>query len=413
MPYTEYNYLAHHGVKGMKWGVRRYRNYDGTLTSTGKERYSSDENVSKSLKKIYEKREQLQKDLDSLDKEGTASPVFKKRYLWSDTYTDEKFLREYGRTKEDAVKETKKATEKKLLRLSYREKLKKGEDLTEEEAKLCREDNIKKALLVAAVTGVTVYAAYKSGAVDTIKEQIAIRNGSLPKKTRLSEILEQDPTAGEVDHIIHEGFDFYRMSGWKQEDFSEANKIFVSGTDTDRDTYKAFLKDFHHTGKRFEAALRATKDLKVAGSRSQKKMLKELLEDEDYFEDLCQVIYKNYPDPVNRGRNFIDYAGKEAFMNEAYTHAIYNLHDKNSKAAKKFIDYAKQLGYDALTDDHDRGDNIAYNPMILFDPAKNVKQVRSKKVKAMDVLGAQTRTLKRGIAVNPKLPNNPHKRTKW
>lgn len=33
-------YLAHHGTKGMKWGVRRYQNPDGTLTIEGKRRYN-------------------------------------------------------------------------------------------------------------------------------------------------------------------------------------------------------------------------------------------------------------------------------------------------------------------------------------------------------------------------------------
>ena len=33
---TKYNFLMHHGVKGMKWGVRRYQNYDGTLTAAGR-----------------------------------------------------------------------------------------------------------------------------------------------------------------------------------------------------------------------------------------------------------------------------------------------------------------------------------------------------------------------------------------
>ena len=35
------NYLAHHGIKGQKWGVRRYQNEDGTLTEEGKRRYGT------------------------------------------------------------------------------------------------------------------------------------------------------------------------------------------------------------------------------------------------------------------------------------------------------------------------------------------------------------------------------------
>ena len=36
------NQIWHWGVKGMKWGVRRYQNADGSLTDAGKHRYSTD-----------------------------------------------------------------------------------------------------------------------------------------------------------------------------------------------------------------------------------------------------------------------------------------------------------------------------------------------------------------------------------
>ena len=48
----EDNYLAHYGIKGQKWGLRRFQNEDGTLTAEGRARYLK--NMSEKERKIYE-----------------------------------------------------------------------------------------------------------------------------------------------------------------------------------------------------------------------------------------------------------------------------------------------------------------------------------------------------------------------
>ena len=55
--------LGHSGVKGMKWGVRRYQNADGSLTPAGRKRYSKSLYGKKAgeIDKLKAKNEKLEK----------------------------------------------------------------------------------------------------------------------------------------------------------------------------------------------------------------------------------------------------------------------------------------------------------------------------------------------------------------
>lgn len=71
--------LSHHGILGQKWGIRRYQNKDGTLTSAGKKHYRTADSDSYSPE--YTSREQK---LLKKTKNGTSRQSNKKAYdeLW-------------------------------------------------------------------------------------------------------------------------------------------------------------------------------------------------------------------------------------------------------------------------------------------------------------------------------------------
>lgn len=114
MQYSEE--LYHYGVKGMKWGVRRYRNSDGSLTNSGKKRYLKE--MQKDQKSYFKSR--ISKEaakVTSIGRNGQES----RGQAWNKAYRQGKVTnkddsqirkaaketREYMKTKygESAVKE--------------------------------------------------------------------------------------------------------------------------------------------------------------------------------------------------------------------------------------------------------------------------------------------------------------------
>ena len=100
-------YIAHHGIQGQKWGVRRFQNEDGSLTEAGKSRYStsSASSTAKSLNRIERENAKLK------TKKAITDIKAEKAYQKGE---DDKYNKLNEKSKEygDAIKAGEKLTKK-------------------------------------------------------------------------------------------------------------------------------------------------------------------------------------------------------------------------------------------------------------------------------------------------------------
>ena len=98
IPFDGIDAISHHGIKGQKWGVRRYQNSDGTLTEEGLIRYSKSKSRKRNVETLRYDIDRYNKALNDMQKYGYKNGGFidKKRF--------DKAFEQYGKMYDEISK---------------------------------------------------------------------------------------------------------------------------------------------------------------------------------------------------------------------------------------------------------------------------------------------------------------------
>ena len=312
-------YLMHYGVLGMKWGVRRYQNKDGSLTAFGEARLA--------------KRQYKRDRKDHNKNRGQIAKSYAE-------YQDKKYSAELNSQKKKSKREQKLIEEYKA----------KGYNQHDAEIQAYKHHKAEKIIAGAAAIAVTAVAA-----------KVAYNH-------------YQEVT----DRVLKSGTAYERISA--NSDKSVKDSFYMMGTKKDRAKYLTLFGAGKNGIKNIKT-INVTNDIKVASRKNAKKILGETLNDEktkkllinkfDSYSLGYQLFGKGTPAEKVAAKAYADLkAGK--ITDNVYDAANILLVDKDRKFSSKYYDALRKAGYGAIQDVNDKKYSgfKSKDPLIVFDSAK-------------------------------------------
>ena len=346
--YQVYNdeYLEHHGIKGMHWGIRRFRNRDGSLTAAGRARYDVD--LKKSKQRVKSAKDRYNSSGRKSDRAAYKAALA--------AYRNDK-------VKDKLNRETKKSQHRLNLEKKYMEK-----GLTQEEAEVAAYKRARAEKIIAACAATTIVAVGAYLAAHEIDRR--------------------------TDKIISDKTQWKRIAS---DDSKELHDVFYQAHGRDAQKYEGLYgaqKGYGKYGDIFQKTIR-TSGLKVASQERGRKALQEALTGDSSLnkefisriEDRADTPFLGLKQKGVAKRALRDLkAGKVTpAVYDVFNSEIVGTHGQDELSQKVFSSLKKQ-GFHAIEDMNDRkySGYGAKSATIVFDKSRatveSVRKVSTKEI---------------------------------
>lgn len=339
--------LKHYGINGMKWGIRRYQNKDGTLTPAGKARYNTNLELHKQKvenAKYQYKRIKHSPLYDRTEKVKAADNVaFERRRLANE------------KIKDKLNSETKKSAHRLKLEQHYLDK-----GMSQEEAEINAYKRARTEKAIAAVAGLTITAA---------AAYVAYRH--------CDEV---------VDKVIKSGTVLQNINSHGRDGISDA--FYAAMTPKDKLKYRGiYAQELLEKGNEniFSTQIRVKDNIKVASPKHEKQALVEYLQSHKNISNILEEgMREGVPYFASKGRTkipqLLDKAAADmskgkitSKVRDAVNFMLVDREDETIQNVKNgLFDILKNRGYGAIIDANDKkySGYRSQQPLMIFDGGK-------------------------------------------